>query len=210
MIKLSTSLLAANPIRLFEEVQYAKELGVDEIHYDVMDGHFVPNLTFGVHTLATLKKEIPLVYDVHLMLANPLHHVDAFLQAGADILTVHLEAGEPEACIAKVRKFGAQVGLSIKPQTPTKYLLPFLSQVDRVLIMTVEPGFGGQALITDVLPKAQELRNLGFTGEIEADGGITMENAHILAHHGFTVLVVGTGFFKAENPQSVVHTLHHL
>lgn len=211
MIKLSPSILAADPLRLGQAARMAQDAGCDELHFDVMDGHFVPNLTFGPHILKAMKQEFPqIVYDVHLMLDNPAEFVDPFIDAGADILTVHAEADGFVRALDRIRERGVQTGASVRPATPVECLRDALSRLDRVLLMTVEPGFGGQKLIPEVLDKAAQLRALGFAGEIEADGGITESNAALLKEAGIGVLVMGTGFFHAKDPDEVVRRVHAL
>ena len=192
MIKLSPSILAADPLRLGQAARMAQDAGCDELHFDVMDGHFVPNLTFGPHILKAMKQELPqIVYDVH-------------------ILTVHAEADGFDRALDRIRERGVQAGASVRPATPVECLRDALSRLDRVLLMTVEPGFGGQKLIPEVLDKAAQLRALGFAGEIEADGGITESNAALLKEAGIGVLVMGTGFFRAKDPAEVVRRVHAL
>ncbi len=211
MIKLSPSILAADPLRLGQAARMAQDAGCDELHFDVMDGHFVPNLTFGPHILKAMKQELPqIVYDVHLMLDNPAEFVDPFIDAGADILTVHAEADGFDRALDRIRERGVQAGASVRPATPVECLRDALSRLDRVLLMTVEPGFGGQKLIPEVLDKAAQLRALGFAGEIEADGGITESNAALLKEAGIGLLVMGTGFFHAKDPAEVVRRVHAL
>ena len=211
MIKLSPSILAADPLRLGQAARMAQDAGCDELHFDVMDGHFVPNLTFGPHILKAMKQELPqIVYDGHLMLDNPAEFVDPFIDAGADILTVHAEADGFVRALDRIRERGVQTGASVRPATPVECLRDALSRLDRVLLMTVEPGFGGQKLIPEVLDKAAQLRALGFAGEIEADGGITESNAALLKEAGIGVLVMGTGFFRAKDPDEVVRRVHAL
>lgn len=210
MIKISPSILAADPLRIAEAACLARDAGCDELHFDVMDGHFVPNLSFGPNLLEAMKKEFNFVYDVHLMMTDPLAYISAFRDAGADVLTVHEEANDFDQCLEKIRQGGMKTSASIKPRTPTECLKPYLSRLDRVLLMTVEPGFGGQKLMPEVLPKARELRAMGFRGDIEADGGVGADNMALLADAGFTVLVMGTGFFRAKNPMALVEMLHQL
>ena len=183
----------------------------DEVHFDVMDGHFVPNITFGPHILGGMKKQEPgIVYDVHLMLSEPLVMIDSYAKNGADIITIHREANGFEEAMDRVLSHGVKLGVSIKPGTSVETLRPYLGKIDRVLLMTVEPGFGGQKLIPETLAKARELRALGFKGDIEGDGGISMDNAHVLVEAGFNVLVMGTGYFKAADPRAVVDRVHSL
>lgn len=210
MIKISPSLLAADPCCLGAEVQKALDCHADELHYDVMDAHFVPNLSFGPHILAGLKKKIDIPYDVHLMVTDPLNCIQSYIDAGAVIITVHAEANEPAKAMQKIREAGLQAGISIKPGTPVEAIRDLLPLADRVLLMTVEPGFGGQKLMPEVLVKARELRALGFQGDIEADGGINPDNAQTLVECGINVLVMGTAFFKSNTPQQVVDRVHAL
>ena len=211
MIKLSPSILAADPLRLGQAARMAIEAGCDELHFDVMDGHFVPNLTFGPHILKAMKQEFPgIVYDVHLMLDNPAEFVDVFCDAGADILTVHAEAEGFDRALARIRERGVQAGASVRPATSVECLRAAVGRLDRVLLMTVNPGFGGQKLIPEVLGKAAQLRIMGFAGEIEADGGISEDNAALLKEAGIGVLVMGTGFFRAKDPSEVVRRVHAL
>lgn len=210
MIKLSPSLLAADPLHLLEAGLLIRDTGCDEMHFDVMDAHFVPNLTFGPHILAAFHKKLDLFYDVHLMLSDALAMVDSFADAGASLITVHQEAENFADALVRIRRRGCRVGASVRPKTGVDALRPYLDQIDRVLLMTVEPGFGGQKLMPEALAKARELRALGFRGEIEADGGITLDNAPMVTEAGVGMLVMGTGFFKAEDPAQVVRMIHTL
>lgn len=211
MIKLSPSILAADPLRMGSALQMVKKARADELHFDVMDAHFVPNLSFGPSLLEAMKQKMPgMVYDVHLMLNDPSKYVEVFAKAGADIITIHQEAKRFESCLRKLRKLGVKVGASLKPGTPAETLQPVLDQLDRVLLMTVEPGFGGQKLMPEVLDKARELRLMGFAGDIEADGGIGLGNMKQVADSGINVLVMGTAFFKAQDPAAVAAAVHAL
>lgn len=210
MIKLSPSILAADPMHLADEARKTLAAGCDEMHFDVMDGHFVPNLTFGPHILKSMHKEVDMVYDVHLMLTDPLGFVQPYADAGADIITVHAEANDFEAALKAIRACGLKAGASLRPKTGVEALKNRLPLIDRVLLMTVEPGFGGQKLMPEVLEKAAQLREMGFEGEIEADGGIKPENMHLLTEAGVEILVMGTAFFGAENPEEVARLVHAL
>ena len=210
MIKLSPSLLAADPLHLGDALQLTLDAGCEELHFDVMDAHFVPNLTFGPHILAGMKKQADFCYDVHLMLTDPINMIDSYAKAGASVITVHAEANGFEQSLRRIRELGLKAGASINPATPAEVLRPYLHLVDRVLLMTVVPGFGGQKFMPEVLPKAQELRAMGFQGEIEADGGVSPANMRETVDAGVDILVMGTAFFKAEDPHEVARLVHTL
>ena len=204
MSKLTPSLLAANTLYLGEAVRRARDAGCDALHLDIMDGAFVRNLSFGPALVKDLRRETDQYLDVHLMLRRPLDFIDVFVKNGANGVTVHEEAEGFAQALERIRALGAHAGASLKPATPASTLAPHLDALDRVLLMTVEPGFGGQTLMEDVLGKARELRALGFAGEIEADGGITAKNAPLLARMGVNRLVMGTAFFSASDPRLLV------
>lgn len=208
MSKIAPSILAANTLRLGDAARRVVESGSDAIHFDVMDGVFVPNISFGPAILKDMRAEYDAVYDVHLMLIDPLDYVNVFAQNGANAITVHVEANHFPESIARTRELGLTVGASIKPATPADDLRPYLTQLDRILVMTVEPGFGGQKLNDDMYYKIQALREMGFTGDIAVDGGVTLENAPKLAAAGVDTLVMGTTFFKAEDPAALVKQIH--
>lgn len=211
MIKLSPSILAADPLHLGDAARLAREAHADELHFDVMDGQFVPNLTFGPHILAAMKRLEPaLVYDVHLMLSRPLSMVDSFARAGADIVTVHAEAEGWLEALDLIHAHGLKAGVSLRPGTSVDALKAYIGRFERVLLMTVEPGFGGQKLMPEVLEKAGALRAMGFCGDIEADGGINAENMGLLARKGVEVLVMGTAFFRADDPYELARNVHAL
>lgn len=210
MIKLSPSLLAADPLHLGDALKLTMDAGCEELHFDVMDAHFVPNLTFGPHILAGMKKQADFCYDLHLMLTDPLTMIDAYVKAGASVITVHAEANGFEESLRRIRELGLKAGASINPATSAEALRPYLHLIDRVLLMTVVPGFGGQKFMPEALPKAKELREMGFSGEIEADGGVSPANMRETVDAGVDILVMGTAFFKAENPYEVVRQVHAL
>ena len=210
MIKLSPSLLGANPIKLLEETENCIQCDCDEIHYDVMDGHFVPNLSFGTHTLSALSKTAKAFYDVHLMISSPLAFIKPFVDAGANNITIHVETDNPLNTIREIKRYNIKAGISLKPETKIETIYPFLNEVDRVLIMTVNPGFGGQKLIFDMLKKVEELRKFGYKGDIQADGGITKENAYTLVESGVNILVMGSSYFENQNKKDLTHYIHSI
>ena len=201
VIKLAPSILAADYRRLGEQVREAEAAGADYIHVDVMDGHFVPNISIGSVIVQAVRGITALPLDVHLMIEEPERHIEAFARAGADILTVHPEASPHiHRVVEMIRRVGARPGVALNPGTPLSMIEDVLADVDLVLIMSVDPGFGGQEFIEEVLPKLRRLRRLlddaGSAVEVEIDGGITAETAPRSVQAGARVLVAGTAVFK--------------
>ena len=200
---LAPSILSADFKILGEQLKTIEAAGAEYIHFDVMDGMFVPSISFGMPVLASIKGYTEQVLDVHLMVTEPIRYVEDFVKAGADIITVHLEACENlQETVDKIHAVGAKVGISIKPKTPVEALVPYLDQADMFLIMSVEPGFGGQAFIPESLDRIKELRTLldekNLQTDIEVDGGIYHKNVAEVLKAGANVMVSGSGVFKGD------------
>ena len=203
-IQISPSILSANFSQLGNEIKRLEEGGADMIHIDVMDGHFVPNLTIGPPVIKALRKQCSLKFDVHLMISPVLKYIDSYAEAGADIITIHPEATENlEASILKIKKLNKIVGVSLNPESKIDLIEKFLDKIDLVLIMSVNPGFGGQKFMPEVLEKIKELKkiqekkNINF--DIEIDGGINFDNFKIAIEAGANILVSGTTIFKSND-----------
>ena len=213
-VLVSPSILASDFSRLGAEVKRVEDAGCDMLHLDIMDGHFVPNLTFGPPLVASIRKESDLLFDTHLMLTNPLDYVKPFAEAGADSITFHVESeNDPLEVIEAIRAQGCSVGISVKPGTSAKALEQYIGLVDMVLVMTVEPGFGGQSFMADMIPKVAEVfamfREKNPEGFIEVDGGIDARTAPEIIRAGAGVLVAGTAVFRAkEGAAEAIRTLH--
>ena len=211
-IKIAPSVLASDFCRLGEEVCRVVEAGADLIHFDVMDGHFVPNLTMGPQLIKSIKQYTDCPFDVHLMITHPQNYIDDFADAGADFITFHIEIEDSiEEVINLIKARGVKAGVALRPKTPISVLFPYIADLDLVLPMSVEPGFGGQKFIMGTLDKIDGLRKkiseLGCEALIEVDGGINVEIAPLVVDHGATVLVAGTAIFNSENPRVTIRAL---
>ena len=214
MIKTSASLLACDLSNISGELSRCKAAGVDWVHFDVMDGCFVPNISIGIPVLQSIRKRTALPIDVHLMIVQPERYVDQFCDAGADLVTCHVEADTPEntlEAIRRIRACGKKPAVCVKPKTPAEAVLPYLELVDLILVMTVEPGFGGQSFMADMMPKVSEIRRYidarNPACELEVDGGVNAQTARLCTAAGANVLVAGSAFFKAEDKAAFVKAI---
>ncbi len=214
MAKVSPSILSADFVNLERDIRGLTAAGADYVHVDVMDGCFVPNITIGIPVVAAIRRVTELPLDVHLMIDRPVRYVEAFCRAGADILTVHVEADSEQntlAALRKIRACGVRPAVSVKPSTPAEAVLPFLPLCDLILVMTVEPGFGGQRFQEAMMPKLRTIRAFldrdNPACELEVDGGVNEATARLCKENGADVLVAGSAYFQTEHPEAFVRTL---
>lgn len=207
-IKISPSMLASDYANLQSELQKCADGGADMIHLDVMDGHFVPNISIGAPVIAAMKKVCALPFDVHLMISDPYFYADDFIKAGADIITFHTECdADILETINKIRSSGCKAALAVKPATPIEAVYPYLDRLSMVLVMTVEPGFGGQRFMDSVMPKIKALREKCPDLPIQVDGGINNETVKIAGAAGANVFVAGSAVFSSSDPAEAINTL---
>ncbi len=214
-ILISPSILASDFSRLAEESQRMHKAGADWLHIDVMDGHFVPNITLGAPIVKSLRKSSELVFDVHLMISEPLKYIGDFVAAGADIITFHTECdSDVDEVIDKIHSLGCKAGLAIKPGTDAEAVIPYLEKLEMVLVMTVEPGFGGQSFMYETMPKLKQIREVCKAKKLDihlqVDGGIAEKTVSAAAENGANVFVAGSAVFGSEDPKATVSMLRDI
>jgi len=214
-VKIAPSILAADFSQLGEDIQKAAEAGADLIHFDIMDGHFVPNLTMGVDLVKAVRRYTDLPFDVHLMVTHPQDYIESFVDVGANLITIHAEivTAPIDVVIGKIKSLNVLVGLATSPQTPISVIDPYLPDLDLVLPMSVEPGLGGQKFMLDTLEKIsyidKRIKEIGKSIDLEVDGGINEKTAPLVIERGATILVAGTAIFKQSNYADAMSQLRH-